>query len=844
MATVTKQWLFPTDAEGIADAGNSAAISLAYDSTNDCIEFVCTTKNITQTEFFRRATTGQTWQDWGVPAGATVTAVEITSWAERLTNNTKLNTHSIKMRVIGSGGASVHGATDLVDTALGTTVDTFFVAGPVTGNAVAVSGGSQASTTDVRLEIEYLLDTDSGGGGASVIQEIDGINLEITYVQTLTQDLGGAISASGALSASRFFARALAGAITSTGSLVKRAGKALAGGFGGAPSTVEVDYSFNGSAQGWTATPNAGDGFDDFFWDSFDGEFQGEVASSAAPSEFGGWMDLAVTWEDLGVPPGSIVTAVRSDGWVHAVAGVFGVDGYSGPMQLLNGSEGLRAELHAVDTYDLGLGAPETVDPGSDVSVPNDPSDTPIIIRLFATLTFTEAAQTGTFTINDVGLTVTYQQAGGGIVGALQAILEEDPTIHIGGTIAASAVLVRDTAKGLTGALSSAGSHVREARPAFAGSVAPSGASAFARAILRSFAGTTPTSGSLSKLSARGLTGSVASTGSLVRRPGKALAGALASVGSVAKSTARSFSGTVGNSGVLDTTRAILRSFGGTVASAGSAAKQTTRDLVGSIGPTGALVRSTARAFAGSIGSTASLGTIKALLRTFSGSMASSGSLTRRPSISFAGSVASTGSLVRRTATAFAGAVSSVASLVAFRPGQTFEEAFSGAIASAGAFRKQARSTFSGTAASVGTVARRMATSLGGAVAPEGSLIRSFVSGLGGVVASAGSLVRQVRVDRSGSIVPAGSLVKRLAKDFSAAISSAASLVAVAPGTVLLSLAGAISSAGSLTPNKLRSVIVTVARGVGAAVARTVGLTGSRSLPPDDRDRGPTGPRG
>ena len=181
----TKTWVFASDTEGLADAGNHANVSFAHEAgdgnPSGAAEFSTSTKALSAaTEFARKASTGDTWETWGVPAGATVTQVQVTAWDEKLTANTKLTSHTLKARVIGSGGGTVHSAGDLLDVAMGTTVDASWQAGAA-GTARAVDAGSQAASTDVRLELQWVVTTSGGGGSADVQQDLDNIELTITY---------------------------------------------------------------------------------------------------------------------------------------------------------------------------------------------------------------------------------------------------------------------------------------------------------------------------------------------------------------------------------------------------------------------------------------------------------------------------------------------------------------------------------------------------------------------------------------------------------------------------------------------------------------------------------------
>jgi hypothetical protein len=191
MATVAKTWDFTADAMGLADSGSDANLAFAWDATDRAVKFTCTAKSVTATELARRATTGETWETWGVPAGATVTGLQVTGWAKKLVSNTKLSSHTLVVSVVDPAGALVHAAAgDLLSTTLPTTVDVGYVA-QAAGPVVAVDAAYQASNTDVRLGLSYSVTTSGGGGSASVDQRFDAITLEIAY----TPPGGGAAAA-------------------------------------------------------------------------------------------------------------------------------------------------------------------------------------------------------------------------------------------------------------------------------------------------------------------------------------------------------------------------------------------------------------------------------------------------------------------------------------------------------------------------------------------------------------------------------------------------------------------------------------------------------------------------
>lgn len=172
MATVTKTWSFTSDAEGLADVGDSA-ITFQKDPGDPSVHFAG--DNSGTTERGRRASTGETWETWGVPAGATVTDISVTDYSTRKWAVVAGQSPTLKIRVVDSSGASVHSAGDLVNQNLGTGQDGSWV--PQSGTSRAVDSGKQASTTDVRLEIQM----DFSSASANWDVGVDEISIQITY---------------------------------------------------------------------------------------------------------------------------------------------------------------------------------------------------------------------------------------------------------------------------------------------------------------------------------------------------------------------------------------------------------------------------------------------------------------------------------------------------------------------------------------------------------------------------------------------------------------------------------------------------------------------------------------
>lgn len=221
MATVTRTWAFAADAEGL-EAQLASGIAVAFvdnGSPAGSLGFNQIQKSAVETELARRTATGETWEDWGVPAGAVVTHVQITGYDERLATATKLTSHSLKARVVDSAGASVHSAGELLDLALDTDVEVAWQTGQAGGSQRAVDSAKQASNTDVRLELEWAVTTSGGGGNANVDQRLDNIALQITYEEpsnngTLSQTLGALVLAAAATVAIAGQAAPTLGALT------------------------------------------------------------------------------------------------------------------------------------------------------------------------------------------------------------------------------------------------------------------------------------------------------------------------------------------------------------------------------------------------------------------------------------------------------------------------------------------------------------------------------------------------------------------------------------------------------------------------------------------------------
>jgi hypothetical protein len=215
--STTKMFSWTSDDEGMVDLGLSAITAAREAADGDpagCVKFTTTAVLSGAQEQFARNVSGQTWETWGVPAGATVTAIQLIGWKYRLASNTGLTSHSIRFQVIGPGADSVTSAVNnsIFDTSLSTTQNGTWQTG-TPGSSIAVNSEDQASTTDVRMYI--WLHSVTTTGTVNYDFRVDELALQITsssgtaHTQTINDALGSTDSMSGVQAAVRSQADAL-----------------------------------------------------------------------------------------------------------------------------------------------------------------------------------------------------------------------------------------------------------------------------------------------------------------------------------------------------------------------------------------------------------------------------------------------------------------------------------------------------------------------------------------------------------------------------------------------------------------------------------------------------------
>jgi len=172
--------------ENLVDGGQSSQIVYSRDATDSAAKFVNTYASAGTNGEIAREVTGDTWEAWGVPAGATVTSVQLTGWAKKQVANTALTSQSWGISIVNSSGTKIHGSTSNLVTSgtLPTTIDAGYVSGAA-GSTVAVDSAYQASTTVVRLQLTV---TQTTTASASADVRFNDVAILIMYTVPTTNN--------------------------------------------------------------------------------------------------------------------------------------------------------------------------------------------------------------------------------------------------------------------------------------------------------------------------------------------------------------------------------------------------------------------------------------------------------------------------------------------------------------------------------------------------------------------------------------------------------------------------------------------------------------------------------
>ena len=176
MATVTKTFAFLSNAEGYTGVSGPAT-TMTWDSTvgNPAGSLKTRTAGRNKTDSNYWEWTG-TWEGLGVPVGATVTGIQMTSASTRCTEANVVNNIQI-------GPYTLYDSTGTVLRGTlwgGRTTTSTSASWTVTGAQTAVTFAEEASNTSIRLRLEDTLDVGRDSGAAASVHD-DQVTFVITY---------------------------------------------------------------------------------------------------------------------------------------------------------------------------------------------------------------------------------------------------------------------------------------------------------------------------------------------------------------------------------------------------------------------------------------------------------------------------------------------------------------------------------------------------------------------------------------------------------------------------------------------------------------------------------------
>lgn len=203
MSTVTKTF---TGGESLVEQNLSAEIDFASGSN---FSFSTFTSDLSAESESAIQTAGDTWESWGVPVGAVVTAVEVVTYNRSISNiGTRVTANVTQAKIVDNSGVPVT-ASPLINNTTVVAVG----AGTVAGNGQqAVYSGNQASNQPVRLALFQTIDSNSAS--VNWIFSLDDIEIEITY--DLAVNLAGNILSSIAYAGALTLEKRLSGNVLSS----------------------------------------------------------------------------------------------------------------------------------------------------------------------------------------------------------------------------------------------------------------------------------------------------------------------------------------------------------------------------------------------------------------------------------------------------------------------------------------------------------------------------------------------------------------------------------------------------------------------------------------------------
>lgn len=189
MASVFKSWTFDTTTQNFSLESETGAgtATVSWDSNNAALKNLYT--NNTAAESFSvliSISPEESWETWGVPAGATVTSIELAN-VDIATDGTNpggdvdLSTAAINIYLYDGVNLVATLLSNYAIPVIDNTTyfyDTFYGTG--SGGQQSVGASYQASTTTLTIKLEFLFET-LGNTNANLSNFIDTIDLNINY---------------------------------------------------------------------------------------------------------------------------------------------------------------------------------------------------------------------------------------------------------------------------------------------------------------------------------------------------------------------------------------------------------------------------------------------------------------------------------------------------------------------------------------------------------------------------------------------------------------------------------------------------------------------------------------
>ncbi|MEN6605904.1 MAG: hypothetical protein ABFD60_01575 [Bryobacteraceae bacterium] len=380
MSTVTKTWSWDSTIDGWVSDGGGGYVTLSYDAGGDvggCILCLVTGEPDSTHNFstLLNSKTGETWADWGVPAGKVVTNIQISAWKRKVASPSALTSHKVASVSVTSSGVAVSSAL-LTNVTFPTSASAW--AAQTAGSTQAVSSTYQALSTPVRLALVYSGTTGNGGG---VNTYFDTISLTITYEDSGIPGAGHLVVAGHA--PSLLLKPALRQWSWETGDI---------DGWRVDPSEAQSTLSY--------ASPGAG---------GTGGCLKHHIVftSGACTAYFSS--ANGTTWESFGVPHLAVVTSVRIVRWRHKVA----VSGSTPSHSLgvyLHYADAVETELIAAQSLENVTHDWEDLNPTSLTAIPSayQASNTQVYFRLKHISSGTAGSTVTDLLLDDVCFEITY----------------------------------------------------------------------------------------------------------------------------------------------------------------------------------------------------------------------------------------------------------------------------------------------------------------------------------------------------------------------------------------------------------------------------------------------------